>query len=369
MYLFLLVGIVVAIFIGVYGYFYLKRMLEFFHLQKKGVIKTVAPIGGVFLGASCLNVWSTPAVIVLHIMGIQLLMQLFTFLVQKTANGELGKARTTVEKVYQSGLFPLVATLLILLFAHVNLTHPVQTDYTIASDKLKHNYNVLLITDTHFGTIQKKEILENKIADINKNDLDFAILGGDIVEEGTTKAEMEQVFSILGNINTKYGIYYVYGNHDRQSYTSEKSYTVAELEQVMKDNGITILQDSYVGIGEELLLAGRDDAAWGNTSGRVDIDTLLQGADANRFVIVADHQPIEAEENGAWGVDLEVSGHTHAGQVWPVGAISELTGVLNYGEYERNGCKVIVSSGFAGWGYPFRTEQRSEYVVLHLQPQ
>lgn len=369
MYLFLLAGIVAAVFIGVYGYFYLKRMLEFFHLQKEAAKKAVALIGGIFLGASCLNVWSTPAIIVLHIVGIQLLVQFIVCLVRRTTKGESGKVRSVVERMYQSGMVPLVAVALILLLAHANMTHPVQTNYTVASDKLKTNYNVLLITDTHFGTIQKKEILENKIADINKNVLDFAILGGDIVEEGTTKEEMEQVFSILGNINTKYGIYYVYGNHDRQPYTQDKAYTVSELEQAMNDNGITLLQDSYVSIGEELLLAGRDDAAWGNTSGRADIDTLLYGADAKRFVIVADHQPIEAEENGAWGVDLEVSGHTHAGQVWPVGVISELTGVLNYGEYEKNGCKVIVSSGFAGWGYPFRTEQRSEYVILHLQPQ
>lgn len=75
---------------------------------------------------------------------------------------------------------------------------------------------------------------------------------------------------------------------------------------------------------------------------------------------------VEELKNDAQGVDLEVSGHTHAGQIWPVGWLSELTGVLNYGEYQSRECKVIVSSGFTGWGYPLRTEGHCEYVIIHL---
>ena len=75
---------------------------------------------------------------------------------------------------------------------------------------------------------------------------------------------------------------------------------------------------------------------------------------------------VEELKNDAQGVDLDVSGHTHAGQIWPVGWLSELTGVLNYGEYQSGDCKVIVSSGFTGWGYPLRTEGHCEYVIIHL---
>ena len=63
---------------------------------------------------------------------------------------------------------------------------------------------------------------------------------------------------------------------------------------------------------------------------------------------------------------MELSGHTHAGQLWPVGVLSELTGVLNYGEYQEENCKVIVSSGFTGWGYPIRTEEHCEYVLINV---
>lgn len=79
-----------------------------------------------------------------------------------------------------------------------------------------------------------------------------------------------------------------------------------------------------------------------------------------------DHQPVEAEEDNAQGIDLALSGHTHAGQIWPVGHLSELGGVLNYGEYQEGDCKVIVSSGFTGWGYSVRTEGHCEYVVVNV---
>ena len=112
-------------------------------------------------------------------------------------------------------------------------------------------------------------------------------------------------------------------------------------------------------------MAGREDAA--RISGRVSSKELLRGADQNRFIIVADHQPIEAEENAAEGADLQLSGHTHAGQIFPVGHFTEFFGGLNYGEYQEGGCKVIVSSGATGWGFPIRTQGNCEYVVIHLK--
>lgn len=122
-------------------------------------------------------------------------------------------------------------------------------------------------------------------------------------------------------------------------------------------------------IGNDLILSGRADAAWGNTSGRLSTQELLQGADRDKFLIVVDHQPVGAEENDAQGVDLELSGHTHAGQIWPVGVFTEWTGGLNYGEYYVGGCEVIVSSGFTGWGYPIRTQGHCEYVLITIERQ
>ncbi|MDO4299400.1 MAG: metallophosphoesterase [Lachnospiraceae bacterium] len=246
------------------------------------------------------------------------------------------------------------------------MTQVIKTEYQIVTDKNVGNYKLVLITDTHYDTIQDTNVLKQKIAEINQESPDLVILGGDIVEEDTSKKAMEEVFQVLGGLESTYGIYYVYGNHDRQPYTEHRSYTDQELEDAISGNGITILADSYQEINEDLILAGREDAKWGNHSGRASVEELLADVDREKYIIVADHQPIEAKENDAQGVDLELSGHTHAGQIWPIGIISELTGILNYGKYQQGNCQIIVSSGFTGWGYPVRTQEHCEYVVIHI---
>lgn len=105
---------------------------------------------------------------------------------------------------------------------------------------------------------------------------DFLVLGGDIVEENTSYESMQEIFAMAGKVKTKYGVYYVYGNHDRQPYTTNKAYTEKQLDETIEKNGIHILKDSYTIINDEIILLGRDDAGWGNTSGRKSTKEILQ---------------------------------------------------------------------------------------------
>ena len=84
--------------------------------------------------------------------------------------------------------------------------------------------------------------------------------------------------------------------------------------------------------------------------------------------LLADHQPTTLENNKPLKADLQLSGHTHGGQIFPLGYIGFLYDDLVYGEYEENGSKIIVSSGFAGWGFPIRTQGKSEYVIVNIKP-
>ncbi len=86
------------------------------------------------------------------------------------------------------------------------------------------------------------------------------------------------------------------------------------------------------------------------------------------FLLTLDHQPLETAENAAAGVDLMLSGHTHAGQLFPVGYLTEWTGGMNYGLYQTGNFQSIVSSGFAGWGYGIRTQGHCEYVIVDIVP-
>jgi hypothetical protein len=360
---------VLAALAGGYAYSLIRRIMKFYGLDvKKNQFKTLNIALAIAATFSCVNLFSTSAMVVLHILVTALVLDLAELAVQLAGkNRQHGKAYKIWEKVHGCGLVPVVITCAIFVYGFINMNHVIQTEYTVTTDKKVGSYKIVLITDTHYGTIQDTDILKEKVEEINAQNPDIVILGGDIVEEGTTKEMMQEVFSMFGGMKSQYGVYYVYGNHDRQPYTNNRSYTDEELENAILAGGITILEDGYTEINDDLVLVGRGDAAWGNVSGRASTEEILEGVDRNKYIILADHQPIEAEENDAQGVDLELSGHTHAGQIWPTGLLTELSGGLNYGKYQVGNCNVVVSSGFAGWGYPIRTGKHSEYVIVTIQ--
>lgn len=366
-------GILSAAIVIIFAYSYvaIRRAALFYHINvKKTSAKLIIALCAAGLAVLCRNVMDMSTIAVLHILGIALVLDLISVILRLLPGKKTGRGMRIWRNIYGSGLVPVLLTILIFLYGFYNINHIVQTNYTVQTEKpmREEGYRIVLMTDIHYATIQDTDVLKDALERINRTEPDLVILGGDIVEEETSKEEMQEVFSLLGGLSNRYGIYYVYGNHDRQPYTNQRTFTDEELEQAIADSGIQILEDSFVTINGELILAGRGDAAWGNTSGRASAARILADADTDKYTIVVDHQPIQAEENDAQGADLELSGHTHAGQIWPVGLISELTGTLNYGEYQVGGCHVIVSSGVAGWGYPIRTGKHSEYAVIDLKP-
>lgn len=264
-------------------------------------------------------------------------------------------------------IVPLLTTAFVLIYGSWNIANPIRTCYTYTSPKpLSQNYRIVLITDTHYDTIQDPAVLEAAIPAINAENPDIIILGGDIVEEGTSREAMQEVFAQLGKLNSTYGSYYIFGNHDRQTYSSHPAYSRKELWRTIEDNGITVLSQQYNVIHSELVLAGMEDLSVYRGADRPPLSEFLDPEDAGKLIIVADHQPNRWESHKEGGMDLQLSGHTHAGQIWPIGHFLELAGGLSYGEYHLDGCTAIVSSGFAGWGYTLRTSEHSEYVVIDI---
>ncbi len=330
--------------------FYLGRFLQNWPKKKRRLFTA-----GVSLMVGCLGY------------GIRLVALLFLhlfvlLLVSKAANGCLKKlCRGYKGKLCRSGLIPLVLTVSLLAFGYFNINYVQKTSYQVFSDKLDRDYRVVFLSDIHYGTVQCMDILEEKVGQINALKPDLVILGGDLLDEGTSREEMHRCFAVLGGLESTYGTYYVHGNHDRQRYSGAPAYTEMELQQAIDDNGIVILQDTLVYIAPDLQLLGREDLGTGTDRGYTALDT-----DPRRFLITADHQPFDAQANAAIGTDLQLSGHTHGGQVFPLGLFSFLYRGYSYGEYAVEDMTLLVSSGFAGWGFPVRTQGRSEYLVVDL---
>ena len=193
---------------------------------------------------------------------------------------------------------------------------------------------------------------------------------GDIVDEKTSKAEMETIIRSLSGITAAYGVFFVYGNHDRQEYSAVKSFGEAELEAVLKENGVTVLRDEVYEVNEDIVLVGRED--YTHVKERASVDTLLEGVYKEKYIIMLDRQPVQCEENESSGTDMLLSGHTHGGQIWPLQYFLQFKydGEKLWGHRKTSkGMDVIITSGFAGWGVPIKTAAPSEYVIVELSPE
>jgi len=350
--------------IGIYIYFYLMRMAKFWNINiEKKVVRIGIIMLTVFVVALSVNLWGSGALILLHMIVISVCMELINLICRRYKRWRA---------VYQSGLVPILLATVILVYGYCNIRNVVETNYSVYTDKgiRDKGYRVAIIADLHYGITMNKEKLYEYCDVIAKQNPDIVVLCGDIVDENTTFSEMQEALQALGSIKSTYGTYYVYGNHDKNNYSSKPYYTVKQLDEELANNKILLLQDETYNINDDLTIAGRDDIGFSRENQRKSGNDLISEVDINKFILLLDHQPCELKENDELGYDLELSGHTHAGQIWPIGQLMSILGIgeLNYGYKQLSNMQAIVSSGMAGWGYPIRTGSHSEYVIIDIQP-
>ena len=259
-------------------------------------------------------------------------------------------------------LASLILGAVFFVYGTVNMQIVTPEYHTLTSPKLIESHRIVFVSDLHVGSAQSFETTRRTIEKIGAEHPDFVILGGDITDDYTTKAEMTETYRLFGALGVP--IYYIDGNHEIVQHPeyAEIEYTYDELLGALEQNDIAILRDEYAELAPDLLLLGREDLA--DASKRQSVEM----PDPERFLLVADHQPTSIKEHLALGADLQLSGHTHAGQFFPLRLIYPLF-TPTYGEYEyNNGAKLIVSAGASGWRFPFRTEAHCEFEVVDLLP-
>ncbi|MBQ6820722.1 MAG: metallophosphoesterase [Clostridium sp.] len=372
----LLVGIVsIVLVIGItfYLYTFIKRIFETFNVNtNKKRIKIILGIISVFLGVISINMFSFLSIIIIHIIMFALIIQLINFVLKILLKNKYKEGFNFWKKVYGSGVIPILLSVVLLIFGYINLNNIVKVEYDIYTDKdiREEGYRIALIADVHFGVSLNYDELLRVCNDITDNNVDLVVLCGDIVDDSTTKEGMEKSFRALSTIKSKYGIFYVYGNHDKPSNIIPYKYTEEDLMNVIEDNKITILDDEVYKINNDFVIIGREDRSFGLNGSRMSIEQLINGVDKNSFILALDHQPNEYKENKDAGTDLILSGHTHGGQLWPINYIDKLFKINDsvYG-YTRvaNNTQAIVTSGLAGWRYPVKTSAPAEYVIINIK--
>jgi predicted MPP superfamily phosphohydrolase len=220
------------------------------------------------------------------------------------------------------------------------------------------NLKILLISDLHLGYGIGKSELEKWVQLINAEKPDIALIAGDLIDNFIKPLEEEKLYNTLSKINAKHGVFMALGNHD---YIGGN---IAENLDFIKRSNINVLRDSAILIDNSFYIIGRDDYSQKN---RKRLAEITDNLDKSKPVFCIDHQPVSLDEACQNGIDLQVSGHTHYGQVFPLNYIQKFIFEKPYGYLKKSNTQYFITSGIGIWGGKFRIGSRSEYVVINIK--
>ena len=276
-------------------------------------------------------------------------------------------------KHYYAGICAIVFTIVWLGIGWYNAHDVKRTEYNLLTDKQLgvDSLKVVGFSDSHVGATFHWQEFEQYIERINKENPDIVVIVGDYVDDDTSKEDMERSCEAQKKLKTRYGVYYVYGNHDEGYWAnSRRGYTIEDVNRCLEQNNVRILRDETVAIAGNVLLCGRLDKSYGNHNkqGRKHASALMKNA-KGKYVICLDHQPNDYAEEAESKMDLVLSGHTHGGQFWGLGNIGIWMGANDayYGYEHRKNTDFIVSSGIGDWAIDFKTGCISEYIVVNIK--
>lgn len=268
-----------------------------------------------------------------------------------------------ISQYWRSGI--LILAVIGVIFGHVNArkirirTVDIPIQKTVPEMK---SLNVVMVSDIHMGTIIDTARLTRIVKSINSLDPDMILLVGDIVDEDVDKLVEQDMTPVLRRLKARFGSFAVTGNHEFIS--GNPRMAVRYLEEA----GIKVLEDDVVLVDQKIYIVGRTDRSGERFTGvaRRPLTKLIQPLDKARPIILMDHQPFGLAEAESQGVDLQVSGHTHHGQIWPFNYITNRIYEKSWGYLKKGATHYYVSSGVGTWGPPIRTGSVPEVVQLKL---
>jgi uncharacterized protein len=263
-----------------------------------------------------------------------------------------------------TGITVLLIAVVVVLLGFVNTWFPVIKNIEIIipknAGKLS-ELNIVMVSDIHLGTITGKRYLSKVVRKINGLNPDIILIPGDIIDEDIKPVIENNAGEILKQLKAHYGVYAVTGNHEYIG-------GVNAAKKYLKEHNITLLNDEVKLIDNSFYVAGREDLSIKQftTGRRKSLKEILKDIDKSHPVILLDHQPFKLENAVENGVDLQLSGHTHNGQLFPFNFITKKVYELSYGYKQKGSAHIYVSCGVGGWGPPIRTNSRPEIVMIKL---
>ncbi len=271
----------------------------------------------------------------------------------------------TSEKLrsYRFKKFSLSSILLLSIFVVVagiiNFNTIRTSEYSIEvprkSSKINH-LKIAFVADFHLKEGVSISFVERFIMRISEINPDLMVFGGDIVEGDRNDGKLNQFEELFRGIKTKYGVFAVLGNHEHYAGQDKGSF--------FSKSGMKVLCDSIVIIDSSFNLAGRNDSHF---ISRKTVNELLRSATDSLPIILLDHRPTEIDEVSKTRADVQLSGHTHNGQLFPINLITRKVYELSWGYLKKGNTQFFVTSGIRLWGPPVRTTGKSEIMVINIK--
>ncbi|MBN2863945.1 MAG: metallophosphoesterase [Bacteroidales bacterium] len=263
-----------------------------------------------------------------------------------------------------SFLVTLVLSVLFIAGGFINAIMPVIKKYDITIDKTAGDIKELRIaavSDIHLGSIIRKRSMKKLSDMLEKAEPDVIFLLGDIVDGDLGPVLRGDLLKYFTRPETRYGLFAITGNHE---FIGGAERTIKYIES----KGIRVLKDETVFLPGGIQIIGRLDRVSSRFQAgeRLPLVKLTENCDPSGPLIVLDHQPLNLDEAENCGVDLQLSGHTHNGQMWPLNYITNILFEVSYGYYKKGNTQIVVSSGFGLWGPRVRSGSRSEVVVIDI---
>lgn len=264
-----------------------------------------------------------------------------------------------------SFIFTAGISSLLIIGGFINAIIPHVKEYNITINKSAGEIKTLRIaavSDIHLGSIIRKRSMKKLSGILKDLNPDIVLLLGDIVDGEIGPVLRGDLLQYFTCPKCNDGLYAITGNHE---YIGGGGRTIPYIES----KGIRVLKDEIVTLDGGIQLVGRIDRDSRRFYGkeRLPLSELMKLTDTTKPVILLDHQPFHLDESVKYGVDLELSGHTHNGQMWPLNYVTSMIYELSYGYLKKGNTQFIVSSGYGLWGPRVRSASRSEVLLINIK--
>lgn len=222
--------------------------------------------------------------------------------------------------------------------------------------------NIVMASDIHLSPIDGERLLSRIVDKINSLNPDIILLAGDIVDDKAKILEERNIGESFRKLKPKYGVFSVNGNHE---FINEVDSCVRYAEKF----GIKFLRDRYELIDSSFYVIGREDSSMTQFTGkqRKSLNEIVKDLSDNYPKILLDHTPFKLEQAQQNNIDLQLSGHTHHGQIWPANIVTNMIYEVSWGYKKKGNTHYYVSSGAGTWGPPVRTGSSSEIVNIKVK--